>query len=84
LIEAKTITRIIINSGEKIKYLYLKIPNEIDENIIAFPSSLPKEYNLHDYIDYKTQFQKTFLEPVERITEIINWKLNATPALSFL
>ena len=73
-----------IQSGEKIKYVYLKVPNGIDENVIGFSSVLPKEYDLHDYIDYKTQFTKSFLEPIKRITTVINWRINATPALDFL
>lgn len=73
-----------IQSGEKVKYVYLKVPNGIDENVIAFSSVLPNEYDLHDYIDYKTQFTKSFLEPIKRITTVINWRINATPALDFL
>jgi len=73
-----------IKEGEKIKFIYLKVPNVIDENVIAFPSRLPKEYGLHQYIDYKTQFEKTFLEPIERITNVIDWRINGTPTLPFL
>jgi len=72
-----------IRDGDKIKFVYLMLPNGIGENVISFPSILPEEYDLHNYIDYKTQFQKTFLEPIERITDIINWRINGTPSLPF-
>ena len=38
-------------------------------------SSLPKEFNLENYIDYNTQFEKSFLEPIKTITDSIDWQL---------
>jgi hypothetical protein len=49
------------------------IPNSIQENVIAFPLSLPKELELNKYIDYQKQFQKTFLDPIEMILGAIGW-----------
>jgi DNA polymerase elongation subunit (family B) len=62
-----------IKSGDKIKFLYLKIPNPIRENMISFPGVLPKELGLDAYIDYDKQFDKVFLSPVEGILEALNW-----------
>jgi hypothetical protein len=63
----------LINNGEKIKFLYLRQPNSIHENVIAFPSYLPEEFGLRKYIDHETQFQKTFLDPIEPVLEAVGW-----------
>jgi DNA polymerase elongation subunit (family B) len=66
-----------IRNGDKIKFVYLKVPNPIRENIISFPSSgtLPSELKLDKYIDRELQFEKTFLSPLEGITTAIKWDL---------
>ena len=63
----------LISNGNRIKFCYLKLPNSIKENVIAFPDVLPKELNLHKYIDYDLQFEKTFIEPLNLILESIGW-----------
>ena len=65
----------LINNGEKIKFCYLKKPNPIHENVISFIQDFPKELGLNKYVDYDTQFDKSFLEPLKIILDAIQWKV---------
>ncbi len=63
-----------IQDGDKIRFAYLKVPNPVQESVIAVPDELPKELNFIDkYIDRETQFEKSFLEPLNSITSVIGW-----------
>lgn len=62
-----------IRSGDKVKFVYLKMPNPLRENVVSFPGYLPKELGIDKYIDYDTQFQKVFLKPLELVLTSMNW-----------
>ena len=64
----------LIQEGEKLKFIYLKSPNPIKEDVISFPTRFPKELELEGYIDYETQFNKCYLEPMKIILECIGWQ----------
>jgi len=70
-----------IKDGEKIKFIHCKMPNPIGENIISFLSTLPTEFDMHRYIDYDMQFEKTFLDPLRFIADSIKWQLEHVPTL---
>ena len=63
----------LIQEGEKIKFMYLKTPNPIHENCISFFGDLPHEFGLEKYVDYTTQFEKSFLEPLKNVLQCIGW-----------
>jgi DNA polymerase elongation subunit (family B) len=71
----------LIQSGDKIRFVYLHIPNPIRENVIAFPTKLPDELGLSKYINYDLQFEKTFLDPLKFILDAIDWKPEAVMTL---
>jgi DNA polymerase elongation subunit (family B) len=71
----------LIQNGEKIKFIYLKKPNTIHENVISFIQEFPKELNLDKYIDYELQFEKAFLEPLKIILDSIGWSVEKTANL---
>ena len=62
-----------IKNGDKVKFAYLKLPNPLKENVVSFKDFLPPELQLDSYIDYDTQFQKTFLDPIEPILTALGW-----------
>ena len=74
----------LIQDGEKLKFVYLKTPNKISENVISFPNTFPKEFGLDKYIDHELQFSKSFLEPIKVIMDTIGWKPEKIPSLEFL
>ena len=63
----------LIQNGDKIKFIYLRVPNTIQENVISFPGHLPDELELTKYINHDLQFQKTFLDPINIILDAIGW-----------
>ena len=63
-----------IRESEKIKFAYLKEPNPIHENVISVSTHLPKEFELEKYIDYDLQFDKSFLQPIKNILDVIGWQ----------
>ena len=64
----------LIQEGEKIKFTYLKQPNPMKDSVISYPSRLPVELGLNNYIDYDMQFNKAFLEPIKVILDCMEWK----------
>ena len=71
----------LIKEGEKIKYIFLKVPNTVQEDVISFISEFPKELDLHKYIDYDTQFEKAFLDALQIVVEPLGWKVRQTASL---
>jgi hypothetical protein len=64
----------LIQEGEKLKFTYLKTPNPFKDTVISFPTRLPKEFDLQSFIDYETQFEKTFIDPIQIILTCIGWQ----------
>ena len=63
-----------IQEGDKIKFIKLVPANPFKFDVISYITSLPPEFKLQDYIDYETQFEKTFTDPMRFILDAIGWK----------
>jgi DNA polymerase elongation subunit (family B) len=70
-----------IRDGDKIKFVYLRTPNRIQEDIISFAQELPKELDLHRFIDYDKQFQKVFLDALQIVIEPLRWNVEEQSTL---
>jgi len=70
-----------VQEGDKIKFVQLKEPNSLRENVISFIGVLPKEFDLHKYVDYDSQFDKSFLEPLRFIVNAIDWSFERQSTL---
>jgi DNA polymerase elongation subunit (family B) len=60
-----------ISDGDKIKFVYLNMPNPVRDSVIANADILP---GIEQYIDRDMQFNKGFLDPLKSIIEIIDWE----------
>ncbi len=74
----------LIKEGDKIKFVYLKEPNTIGENCIAFNTVIPPELDLLKFIDYEKMFDKSFLEPMNTILTGIGWSAKPQATLEGL
>ena len=74
----------LVQEGEKIKYLHLRRPNKINENVISFLNTFPTELGLEGQIDRDAQFKKSFLDPLQIITSVIGWETERKATLDFL
>ena len=73
-----------VMEGEKIRYSYLKLPNPAQAAVISCPSMLPRQFGLDKYIDYDTQFEKVFLDPITKISKLIGWDAEKRATLADL
>ena len=70
-----------IQEGEKIKFVYLSLPNPIHENVIAMVDGLPEGFGLDKYVDRNIMYEKTFRKPLEELVEKIGWNLEEVSTL---
>lgn len=64
-----------IRNGDKIKYVRLKEINPTNQNVMAVVGGFPAEFQLDDYVDYETMYEKTFFEAMKRISDAAGFDL---------
>lgn len=70
-----------IMSGEKIRYAYLRKPNPFHSHVMSATHGCPAQWNIEKWIDYPTQFEKVFLNPLEDILAAAGWTSHQESAL---
>ena len=65
-----------IQEGDKLRFVHMKEPNIYHASAFSFITTIPKELDIMDKIDYNTQFTKAFVEPLRFITEKMNWLID--------
>lgn len=73
-----------VAEGEKVKFIYLKMPNHIHEDVISFNTKLPPEFNLHDCVDIRKMFDKTYLQPLDKLLQHAGWNAEQQATLEGL
>lgn len=73
-----------IQNGDKIRFIYLKVPNPSGDYVMSFSQDLPDEFNLKKYIDYEAQFEAAFIKPLTLILDTIDWKTKRVATLEDL
>lgn len=73
MIEKLNLPYMQVNNGTKIRFVYVDPRNVLGTDVIAFIGNWPKEFNKYFKIDFKLQFQKSFLNGIQRMFDVLNW-----------
>ena len=49
--------------------------------LLGSRSSLPREFDLHIFIDYDMQFDKAFVDPLKVVISLIGWNVEPVASL---
>ena len=71
-----------VYSGDKIKFVSLRLPNPSGDDVISCVNELPPEFDLDRFIDYDAQYQKVFIEPLKSLTDIVGWNMERKNTLN--
>ena len=73
-----------IHSGDKIKFVDLKMPNPAKSVVVGALNQLPVEFGLEKYINVDSQFQRVFLGALENYLSALGWHAEPVSTLDFL
>ena len=62
-----------INSGDKMKIVYIKEPNPYNISVIGYKSKMPKEFLSVFEVDYDKMFNKSIYPVVKRFYSTMDW-----------
>lgn len=64
-----------IRNGSKIKFLPLKEPNPLKSHVIGFVDVMPEEFEISEYIDKESHWEKIFVKPLETFLIYNGWTI---------
>lgn len=67
------LSREMINTGSKMKFIYVNERNPYKSNVIGYIGNWPEEFNKIFKIDYQLQFEKTFLSTIQILFNSLGW-----------
>lgn len=74
-----------IREGDKVRYFPLLPNNPLCSDVLALKDDLPTEMmDLFSYLDFSAQFEKSFLSPMGKITNILGFPPRRTATLHSL
>jgi len=62
-----------VNDGAKIKYIHTTTKNNLETYILGYIGNWPKEFNDKFTIDYKSQFDKSFVSVIQKMFDVLKW-----------
>lgn len=65
----------LIAEGSKMKYLKLRMPNTVKSDVVGFSDVIPKEFDIHQYVDYDKMFEDTFAKGMRRMADAAGWSM---------
>jgi DNA polymerase elongation subunit (family B) len=71
----------LITSGDKIKYVYLTMPNIFKENVLGYIGEIPNSSKVVKYLDYDLMLEKAFVNPLSELLDIVGWKIKEIATL---
>lgn len=68
----------IIEDGNKMKYVYLKLPNIFNSEVVGFPNDIQHQTFIEDndiekYVDYKKMFEGIVIKPLDPLISALDW-----------
>ena len=89
LVEKKGIIYVWTNKNLKSRNLEIKIRDDLgikqkhltQKEILELEPNLNPVFDLHRFVDYDMQFDKSFVEPLKNIVQLINWNVEPVASL---
>jgi DNA polymerase elongation subunit (family B) len=72
----------MIQGGDKMKWVYLKMPNPLHENVLGWTVKYPEEVMPSKFVDYEEMFETTFLSKAQILLNPLGWQAEAVADLS--